>query len=868
MDSKQSFTGRTRNKRTRLSVRAADIISTRLITVGGIGTIIAVSMVFVFLLAVVAPLFTSASLKGTGQQPVTWDRDAGPLQLGIDEYRTIVWALLPDGELVISRLDTGEELERHTLVEGQAITAVSSTVGGNDLALGLDDGSVRVGRVRFETTFRETGDVPEELEELPTGDVATLEKGVVQRTPQGQFRLQQAVIDFQDPVPISNHPVQLLDHVAPDVEDNPLASKEYQLAVLNDQQELFVVQLVEKENQFTGETKLEAKAATVALEKREQPPQFLLLSGRGNDILLVWQDGVARRFDSRNREAVALAEELRFCEDAAAITVCEHILGRETVVVGDSSGRASAWFPTRQEDRTSSDGFFLTRVHQLPSRPCPIVSLGSSQRSRTIGLGYEDGRLRLLHVTTNHTILDQEVDRGLPITHVVIAPKDDGLLAVTPKSVWSSGFDPAYPEATMAALFLPVWYEGYPQPETLWQSSFATSAPEMKLGLWPLIFGTLKATLYTMLLGAPLALLAAIYTSEFLTPRNRARIKPAIEMMASLPSVVLGFLAALVFAPYVERFVPATLACFIMLPLTYAAAAFCWQLIPYRLGLRLQPYRFAFMCLILPVGFLLAFAIGPLLERFLFAGNVMLWLDGQMGTGVGAWILLLLPLSGLLTALAVTFTINPLLRGKASDLNRTQFAALNAGKFCAGTLAALLLAGGLSWLLNAMGFDPRGTYVDTYTQRNALVVGFVMGFAVIPIIYTIADDALSTVPNHLRSASLGCGATQWQTAVRVVVPTAMSGLFSALMIGLGRAVGETMIVLMAGGNTPVKDLNIFNGFRTLSANIAVELPEAVRDSTHYRTLFLAALTLFVLTFFVNTVAEVVRLRFRRRAYQL
>ncbi|MCA9163314.1 MAG: ABC transporter permease subunit [Planctomycetales bacterium] len=124
------------------------------------------------------------------------------------------------------------------------------------------------------------------------------------------------------------------------------------------------------------------------------------------------------------------------------------------------------------------------------------------------------------------------------------------------------------------------------------------------------------------------------------------------------------------------------------------------------------------------------------------------------------------------------------------------------------------------------------------------------------------------MPNHLRSASLGCGATQWQTAVRVVIPTAMSGLFSALMIGLGRAVGETMIVLMAGGNTPVTKWNIFSGFRTLSANIAVELPEAVRNSTHYRTLFLAALTLFLMTFVVNTLAEIVRLRFRRRAYQL
>jgi phosphate transport system permease protein len=88
------------------------------------------------------------------------------------------------------------------------------------------------------------------------------------------------------------------------------------------------------------------------------------------------------------------------------------------------------------------------------------------------------------------------------------------------------------------------------------------------------------------------------------------------------------------------------------------------------------------------------------------------------------------------------------------------------------------------------------------------------------------------------------------------------------MLGLGRAVGETMIVLMATGNTPVMEWNIFNGFRTLSANIAVELPESVIFSTHYRILFLAALTLFLMTFVVNTLAEVVRQRFRKRAYQL
>jgi phosphate transport system permease protein len=135
---------------------------------------------------------------------------------------------------------------------------------------------------------------------------------------------------------------------------------------------------------------------------------------------------------------------------------------------------------------------------------------------------------------------------------------------------------------------------------------------------------------------------------------------------------------------------------------------------------------------------------------------------------------------------------------------------------------------------------------------------------VIPVVYTIAEDALSSIPASLRSAALGCGASPWQTAIRVVVPAAIPGIFSAVMIGLGRAVGETMIVLMATGGTAIIDGSIFNGFRTLSANIATELPEAPVGGTLFRVLFVAGLLLFAMTFVLNTVAEMVRLRFRKK----
>ncbi len=158
------------------------------------------------------------------------------------------------------------------------------------------------------------------------------------------------------------------------------------------------------------------------------------------------------------------------------------------------------------------------------------------------------------------------------------------------------------------------------------------------------------------------------------------------------------------------------------------------------------------------------------------------------------------------------------------------------------------------WLSTVLGL--------VYDQRNSVVVGLAMGFAVIPIIFTISEDAFSSVPQHLTAASLALGASRWQTAVRVVLPTASPGIFSAVMVGFGRAVGETMIVLMATGNTPLLDWSPFNGMRTLSANIAVEVPEAPHGGTLYRVLFLSACVLFLMTFVVNTVAELVRQRLR------
>jgi phosphate transport system permease protein len=255
--------------------------------------------------------------------------------------------------------------------------------------------------------------------------------------------------------------------------------------------------------------------------------------------------------------------------------------------------------------------------------------------------------------------------------------------------------------------------------------------------------------------------------------------------MWALPTVILGFLAGLWLAPFVE----ANLAGFFVLPIVVPAAvllaAYLWSRLPEALCRRVPEGSEA--ALLLPVvtaAIFTALVAGEWLEAMLFAGDMPAWLTRELG----------------------------------------------------------------------IPFD----------QRNSLVVGIAMGFAVIPPIFTISEDAIFSVPRHLTLGSLALGATPWQTLTRVVILTASPGIFSAVMIGLGRAVGETMIVLMATGNTPIMDWNPFQGFRALSANIAVEMPESEVNSTHYRVLFLAALVLFLATFVFNTVAEVVRQRLRER----
>ncbi|MEX0887666.1 MAG: ABC transporter permease subunit [Phycisphaeraceae bacterium] len=906
-----TLTGRQRRRRTTLRVKVGDIVARSLITVGGIGTILAVLGVCLFLVWEAAPLFFAGEAREQASYARPWRdaADARPLHLAVDDHRNLAWTVMPDGKLHVFLLATGETIDQRDLFPDRELTAASFGEGGGDAVFGFANGQVQRADITFETSFISRADIPAAYHDMSVDEVRAYREGAVVLTPRDQFRYRAVKIALDEPADLDEpSPIRHLSHTTR--RTGPI------MVSYTDDGRLLLSEMRRRRNLMTGQVRVELSDCDLpfTLPADRGAPDYIQMVGLGDNIFVIWDDGHLLRYDLRDRDNPRVVEAIDLVpEPGETLTAAGFMLGRHSLVTGDSLGRTRVWFriPAREAQRIEAagvvdaldavdqapeggfeaDGMRMVNAHELPgpASGAAVTSLGRSLRSRMLSVGYSDGTVRLYHVTADNLVLETRARTGDAIDQVTMTPRDDGIVAATAAGLHNWRMQPGHPAVTLQSVLQPVWYEDYTRPLHMWQSSAAADDFEPKFGLVPLIFGTLKATLYSMMFGLPLALLAAVYTSEFLHRKTRARIKPVIEMMASLPSVVLGFVAALVIAPIVARFVPAMLLAFIALPMTYLTCAYLWQLMPYRWHVVLSPWRFTCILAVTPLALVVAFLGGRGVEQLLFSGDTRSWLAGHVGTGAPGWFLLLLPVCAVVVALAFALWINPALRMVGEHWSRSRFALLEIAKFALGIAATVALAGlaglilaGYPWLwfdaaTVPWSLDPRGEFtvagidlspIGGYAQRNALVVGFVMGFAIIPIIYTIAEDALSAVPDHLRSASLGAGATPWQTAIRLIVPTAMSGLFSASMIGLGRAAGETMIVLMAAGNTPVLEMNIFNGFRTLSANIAVELPEAAVGTTHYRMLFLAALVLFGLTFVVNTLAEVVRLRFRKRAFQL
>jgi phosphate transport system permease protein len=723
----------------------------RLVILGGATIIASILAILVVIVAEVYPLLETprAAWVGLHRLPIR----AAPARasaVGVEEYREIAYQITADGALAFIALSDRDPIPPVPVpaLRDARVTTVAAW-GSTDsagYAIGTSDGRVVPVEVKFEVTY-EGG-----------------RRAIVPIPAIGE----PSVLD-----PAERRPIQRLAYARTPA--GPIVVAQLGPGDL-------VIQSVVEKKALIGESKREASLESLSVAA-DGAVTALRVDGRGDDLFVGTSAGRILRYDLRDRGTVRLAEVREATSrPGAAVTEIGLLNGDRTVVVGDSAGGVASWqvvgLPGAGERR-------FTQIYRFEGHPGPIVAFSPSRRDKGFATADATGTIRVHYGTSGRTLISLQAEHP-GLRSVAIAPKADGLIGLHEDgavSHWTLANH--HPEITRQTLFGPVWYEGYAGPDYVWQSHGGTDDFEAKYSLTPLAFGTIKGTLYALLFAVPIALLAALYTSEFMHPTIKSYVKPVVEIMAALPSVVLGFIAGLWLAPAVERIVPGLF----VLPLVIAAAILIavalWRTLPAPRRGRIRPGTEVFI--VIPV--------------VLAAAAVALWLGGAIERQV-------------------------------------------------------LGADYRQWLLSTLGL--------TYDQRNSLVVGIAMGFAVIPIIFTIAEDSLANVPQHLRAGSLALGATRWQTALRVVLPTASPGIFSAVMIGFGRAVGETMIVLMATGNTPVMEWSIFNGFRALSANIAVELPEAPVGHTHYRVLFLAALLLFCLTFVVNTVAELVRLRLRRR----
>jgi phosphate transport system permease protein len=855
-----------RKRETRKSVLVADRVADWTITVGGLMVIVAVFGIMVFLAQVVVPLFTGGSVVAQVNRELGVSQEV--LTASTDDYHSLLLTVGPDGRVTASHIKTGRTIAvRGFDFGGKKVTAVARTLSWHDIAFGFEDGTVRFGKLTPVAQTITAERLPAGLTGLDQVD-RTDGEAIYTALPGNQFRKLVVTSELGEPQAVSQagRPIVALDYHVGGTAERPIRT-----FVAADADGAMKIGTIESRvNILTGVVRTDTHSASLPALPAGTRIFKVVTTEKADQAYVAEANGTVHRFDTRDLNATRLVETIDLVPGDGQLTAFQFLIGDQSLVVGNSSGAVDIYFRLQRPSARSADGFTLVRAHQLSPHSGAVVAVSPSQRGKMLLTADANRNLWLRHATSEQVSLKLGIGGSGGYRAVLLSPREDAVIAIDDKgnaTMWLIRVP--HPETTLQSIYGKVWYEGYDTPAYTWQSSAGTDSFEPKMSLVPLIFGTLKATVYALLFAVPIALLAAIYTSEFVHPTVRATVKPVMEMMASLPSVVLGFIAALILAPIVETWIAAVLMAFIGVPLCMILGAYLWQFLPSDRAIQWQGVpKFAFMFVVLGVGLWACYGLGGMFESLFFAGDVKAWANGDIGTGTGFLFLLLLPLSFAIVALAARGLGGDWLQNRERELSGFAASRFDFLRWLAFFVAGCVVSLVLAVVVQTVFGDPRGGVVGTYVQRNTLVVGFAMAFAVIPIIYTISEDALNSVPEHLRAASLACGATPWQTAVRVILPTAASGVFAAIMVGMGRAVGETMIVVMAAGNTPILEWNLFNGLRALSANIAVELPEAVKDGTLYRMLFLAALNLFVMTFIVNTVAEVIRQQFRKRAAQL
>ena len=711
--------------------------------VGGSSVILAVLLICFYLLYEVAPLFSSASIDREASYSLPAEDQGKSLYLTTEEQSEVGMRVTSNGSIVFFSVADGSVIDNIKNIRSEKVTAFAVESDTSRLmAFGYEDGKALIVKHDYKISYPD---------------------GTRKITPVVEYPYGEEPIDVAD---FAINKLTLRD-----------GSDSLTIAAIGDSKSA-ITKVTKDVNFITEEVELSEQSESLPFVP---DVASMLLSGDQRYLYVATRSGAMSEFDLRDFDNIELKDEIDLIKDAdTKLVSMTYLLGKSSIMVADSAGRVSQWFNVRDNDTNEEKLTFIRDVKQ----PVAIVDLAMEQRRKGFATLDERGLVAIYNATSTRQVLNEKLsdDNARLIS---FAPRANGLLLEDDKGVHFFHVDNEHPEVSWSSLWGQVWYEGYQEPTYTWQSSAANNDFEPKYSLMPLAFGTLKAAFYAMLMAVPLAICGAIYTAYFMAPALRRKIKPVIELMEALPTVILGFLAGLFFAPFLEENLAATFSVFVVLPVGILLFAYIWSRLPQNIRW-LVPEGWQPLLLIPVIVFLawVCLAMSPIIELNFFDGNIRGWITQDLGI--------------------------------------------------------------------------------TFDQRNALVVGFAMGFAVIPTIFSITEDAIFSVPKALTQGSLALGATYWQTMTRVVLPTASPGIFSAVMIGMGRAVGETMIVLMATGNTPIMDANIFEGMRTLAANLAVEVPESEVGSSHYRILFLAAFVLFIFTFIVNTIAETVRQHLRKK----
>ncbi|WP_428353056.1 ABC transporter permease subunit [Methyloprofundus sp.] len=719
------------------------------VVAGGLGVIVAIVLIFFYLIYVVYPLFVSADAHELHQYKVPEASAGKTLFLTSEEQNEVGVRFTAQGKAVFFAVDTGAVLTTESIGVPEGATITSFAVGSpakGYVVYGLDNGTVIVARHKYRITYPNDKRLITPQLEFPLG------KEALQIDPQGQ-----AIIDVAFRANESGSTFAA-------------RTSDYRIVLTN---------FFKEESLFADEESMER--IDVTLDFNAINLEYLLLDKEQRNLYLATKNGDLSLFNISDKQHPELTQHRKILNVGEQLTSLVFLTGELSLLAGDNKGFVSQWSLVRD----AMNHYSLQKLRVFKVSDLPVIAIDAEQRRKGFVVVDAEGVASVYHSTAERQLLKAKVTTAVPEL-LVMAPRANAFLLQDNQGmiqVWA--VDNEHPEVSIKSIWQEVWYESYPQPDYIWQSSSSSNDFEPKYSLTPLVFGTLKAAFYALLLAVPLAIMGAIYTAYFMAAPLRRIVKPSIETMEALPTVILGFLAGLWLAPYIEEHLMSVFSILLVLPVAVLLFAFAWHQLPEKISSKIpEGYDAALLIPVILLATFFAYSISAPLEALFFKGNIIAWFNDELGIG--------------------------------------------------------------------------------YDQRNSLVVGLAMGFAVIPTIFSITEDAIFSVPKHLTVGSLALGATPWQTMTRVVLLTASPGIFSAVMIGLGRAVGETMIVLMATGNTPVMDLSVFQGMRTLSANIAVEMPESEVDSTHYRVLFLAALVLFSFTFVFNTLAELIRQHLREK----